>query len=42
MVALKIVTPGKWLADMTFLESFLEAIATMIVYLGAALASNAC
>lgn len=39
--ALKTVTSGQWLKDMTFFESSLEATATMLVYLSAALASNA-
>ena len=39
--ALKTVTSGQWLKDMTFLESSLEAIATIIVYLSAVLAVNA-
>ncbi|KAI4166265.1 MAG: hypothetical protein LQ342_000154 [Letrouitia transgressa] len=39
--ALKAVTSGRWLSDMTFLERSLEAIATVLVYLSAVLASNA-
>ena len=39
--ALKTVTSGQWLNDMTFYESSLEATATMLVYVSAALASNA-
>ena len=37
---LKAVTSGQWLRDETTLESRITAIATLIVYLGAALASN--
>lgn len=39
--ALKAVTSGRWLHDMTFFESSLEATATLLVYVSAALASNA-
>ncbi|KAI9652461.1 MAG: hypothetical protein M1829_001645 [Trizodia sp. TS-e1964] len=39
--ALKTVTSGQWLKNMTFFESSLEAIATMLVYISAALAHNA-
>ena len=39
--ALKVVTSGRWLNDMTFVESSLEATATLLVYVSAALASNA-
>lgn len=39
--ALKTVTSGCWLSDMTFFERSLEAIATVLVYLSAILASNA-
>ena len=38
---LKAVTSGQWMRDMTFAESSLAAAATMIVYVDAALASNA-
>jgi len=38
---LKTVTSGEWLRDMTFLESSVAAIATTLVYVDAALASNA-
>lgn len=37
---LKAVTSGQWLRDETTLESRFTAVATVIVYLGAALASN--
>lgn len=37
---LKAVTSGQWLRDETTLESRITAIATVIVYLGAALATN--
>ena len=39
--ALKVVTSGRWLNDMTFVQSSLEATATLLVYVSAALASNA-
>ena len=39
--ALKTVTSGQWLTDMTFFEGCLDAIGTMIVYVTAALVSNA-
>ena len=39
--ALKAVTSGQWLKDMTFYEGSLEAIATMLVFVSAVLASNA-
>ncbi len=39
--ALKTVTAGQWLSDMTFFESFLDASATILVYISAALATNA-
>ena len=39
--ALKAVTSGQWLKDMTFFESWLEAIATLIVYMSIVLAGNA-
>lgn len=39
--ALKAVTSGQWLQDMTFFQRSLEAIATMLVYVGAAFAGNA-
>lgn len=39
--ALKTVTSGQWLNDMTFFESSLEASATILVYISAALANNA-
>ena len=39
--SLKTVTSGQWLNDMTFFDSSLEASATLLVYLSAALASNA-
>ncbi len=39
--ALKVVTSGRWLNEMTFFESSLEATATLLVYVSAALASNA-
>ena len=35
------MTSGQWLNDLTFLESSLESSATLLVYLSAALASNA-
>ena len=38
---LKAVTSGQWLRDMEFLESSVVAAATLVVYLAAALASNA-
>ena len=38
---LKAVTSGQWLRDMTFAESSITALATILVYLDAALASNA-
>jgi hypothetical protein len=37
---LKAVTSGQWLRDMTFAESSVSAIASVLVYLDAALASN--
>ena len=37
---LKAVTSGQWLRDQTFFQSCLSAIATLLVYLDAALASN--
>lgn len=37
---LKAVTSGQWLQDMTFFESCVTAVATVLVYLDAALASN--
>lgn len=37
---LKAVTSGQWLRDMTFAESSITALATILVYLDAALASN--
>jgi hypothetical protein len=37
---LKTVTSGQWLRDPTFFESSLSALATLLVYLDAALASN--
>lgn len=37
---LKAVTSGQWLHDMTFFESSVAALATVLVYLDAALASN--
>ncbi|KAM0796214.1 hypothetical protein BDR22DRAFT_529024 [Usnea florida] len=39
--ALKAVTAGQWLRDMTFVESSLAAIATLLVYINAILTSNA-
>ena len=39
--ALKAVTAGQWLRDMTFFESSLAAIATLLVYMNAILTSNA-
>ncbi|ODM20039.1 hypothetical protein SI65_05025 [Aspergillus cristatus] len=38
---IKAVTSGQWLRGMTFLESWVAAFATVLVYLNAALASNA-
>ncbi|MCJ1475954.1 hypothetical protein MMC13_004618 [Lambiella insularis] len=38
---LKAVTSGQWMRDMTFVESSIVAAATLLVYLDAALASNA-
>ena len=38
---LKVVTSGQWLRDMNFFESSVTAFATVLVYLDAALASNA-
>ena len=37
---LKTVTAGQWLKEQTFLQSSLSAVATVLVYLDAALASN--
>lgn len=37
---LKAVTSGQWLRDMTFMESSIAALSTVLVYLDAALASN--
>lgn len=37
---LKAVTSGQWLRQMTFVESSISALATVLVYLDAALASN--
>ena len=37
---LKCVTSGQWLREMTFIEGSFTALATMLVYLDAALASN--
>ena len=39
--SLKAVTSGQWLRDMTFFENSLNASATMLVYVSAALVSNA-
>ena len=39
--ALKAVTSGQWLRDMTFVERSLTAVATLLVYIDAALAGNA-
>ena len=39
--ALKAVTAGQWLKDMTFFESSLAAIATLLVYINAIFTSNA-
>lgn len=39
--ALKAVTAGQWLRDMTFFESSLAAIATLLIYINAILTSNA-
>lgn len=38
--ALKAVTAGQWLRDMTFWESSLTAIATLLVYINAAVTAN--
>lgn len=38
---LKAVTSGQWLREMTFIESSVAAFATVLVYLDAALVSNA-
>ena len=38
---LKAVSSGQWMRDMTFAESSMAAAATMLVYIDAALASNA-
>lgn len=38
---LKAVTSGQWMRDMSFTESSVVAAATLLVYIGAALASNA-
>lgn len=40
--ALKAITAGQWLRDPTFGESSLTAIATLLIYINAAVASNAC
>lgn len=39
--ALKAVTSGQWLRDMTFWESSLTAIATLLIYINAAVTANA-
>ena len=39
--ALKAVTAGQWLRDMTFWESSLTAIASLLIYINAAVTSNA-
>lgn len=39
--ALKAVTAGQWLRDMTFFESSLAAIATLLIYINAIVTSNA-
>ena len=39
--ALKAVTAGQWLRDMTFLESSFTAIATLLIYINAAVTTNA-
>ena len=39
--ALKAVTAGQWLRDTTFWESSLTAIATLLIYINAAITSNA-
>jgi len=38
---LKAVTAGQWLQDKNFFEDSVEGFATVVVYLAAALASNA-
>ena len=38
---LKVVTSGQWMRDMSFTESCVVAASTLLVYMGAALASNA-
>lgn len=38
---LKVVTSGQWMRDMSFTESSVVAASTLLVYMGAALASNA-
>ena len=38
--SLKAVTSGQWLREQTFMESSLSAVATVLVYVDAALASN--
>lgn len=38
---LKVVTSGQWMRDMTFTESCVVGASTLLVYMGAALASNA-
>ena len=39
--ALKAVTAGQWLRDMTFCESAFTAIATLMIYINAAITTNA-
>lgn len=37
---LKLVTSGQWIRDQTYIEGWVTALATVVVYLTAALASN--